>query len=84
MSDIEAQVRQILREALDVTEEQLTPNADLFEDLGGDSLDGTEIIMRVEEQFGIEIPDEDAQKLRTVQQLIDYVKSHAPAEAKKP
>lgn len=84
MVDIEARIKQILREALDVTEEQLTANADLIEDLDADSLDVAEIIMQLEESFGIEIPDEDAQKIRTVQQIIDYVKSHIPAEAKKP
>ncbi len=83
MADIEAEVKRILRESLDVTDEQLTPEADIFDDLGADSLDATEITMQLEDAFGMEVPDEDAQKLRKVQQIVDYVKAHVPAEAKK-
>ncbi len=82
MADIESQVKQILRESLDVTDDQLMPNADLFQDLGADSLDATQITMELEETFGIEIPDDDVQKIRTVQQLIDYVRSRVSVEAK--
>ncbi len=83
MPDIEAQVRQILRETLHVSDEQLTPTADVLDELGADSLDATRITMQLEETFGVEIPDEDAQKIRTVQELIECVRSHVPVGAKK-
>ena len=82
MGDIESEVKQILK-TLDAKEEQLVPDADLMNDLGADSLDITEMIMFLEEKYGIEIPDEDVPKIRTVQQVIDYVKNHLPAEARK-
>lgn len=80
MVGIETEVKRVIREALAVTEKQLTPDADLFDDLEADSLDVTEIVLQLEEAFGIEIPDEDAQKVRTVQEIIEYVKAHVPAE----
>jgi len=83
MDDIEARVRQIMVEQLGVSEDELTPNADIEQDLGADSLDRVQLTMALEEAFGIEIPDEDAEKIRTVQQVIDYVKTHLPAQVKK-
>ncbi len=83
MDDIEARVKRITTEQLDVSEDELTPGADIEHDLGADSLDRVELTMALEEAFGIEIPDEDAERIRTVQQVIDYVKSHLPAQVKK-
>ena len=69
-------VKGIIAENLDVDEQEITPDASFTEDLGADSLDIVELVMAFEEAFGIEIPDEDAEKITTVQQAIDYVKAH--------
>lgn len=71
---IEEKVRDIIVEQLSVNPEQVTPNASFIEDLGADSLDTVELVMAFEEEFGVEVPDEDAEKLHTVQQVIDYIK----------
>lgn len=76
MSNIEARVKKIIVEQLGVKEEQVTNEASFVEDLGADSLDTVELVMALEEEFECEIPDEDAEKITTVQQAIDYVKSH--------
>ncbi|MDF2530399.1 MAG: acyl carrier protein [Gammaproteobacteria bacterium] len=60
-----------------VKEEDVTPNASLVDDLGADSLDTVELVMALEEEFETEIPDEDAEKIATVQQITDYIKSHS-------
>ncbi|MDF2690363.1 MAG: acyl carrier protein [Gammaproteobacteria bacterium] len=74
---IEARVKKIIVEQLGVKEEDVTPNASLVDDLGADSLDTVELVMALEEEFETEIPDEDAEKITTVQQITDYIKSHS-------
>ncbi|KAB2932312.1 MAG: acyl carrier protein [Candidatus Contendobacter sp.] len=76
MSNIEARVRKIIIEQLGVKEEQVTNEASFVEDLGADSLDTVELVMALEEEFELEIPDEDAEKITTVQQAIDYIAAH--------
>jgi acyl carrier protein len=70
-------VKQIISEQLGVDESEVTPSASFVDDLGADSLDQVELVMALEEAFGVEIPDEDAEKIRTVQDAIDYVDKHA-------
>ena len=71
---VEEKVRKIIAEQLGVDEEDVTPEASFVEDLGADSLDTVELVMAFEEEFGIEIPDEDAEKILTVQNASDYIK----------
>ena len=73
MSSIEAQVKSIVAEQLGVKEEEVTNQASFVDDLGADSLDTVELVMALEEEFETEIPDEDAEKITTVQQAIDYI-----------
>ena len=77
MSDIEARVKKIIAEQLGVPESDVTNEKAFVADLGADSLDTVELVMAFEEAFEIEIPDEDAEKIRTVQEAIDYVGKHA-------
>jgi acyl carrier protein len=70
-------VRKIVCEQLDVEEEDVKAESSFVEDLGADSLDTVELVMALEEEFGIEIPDEDAEKIVTVQNVIDYLKEKA-------
>lgn len=72
-------VKQIIGEQLGVDESEVTPSASFVDDLGADSLDQVELVMALEEAFSVEIPDEDAEKIRTVQDAIDYVEKHARA-----
>ena len=72
----EDRVKEIIAKELEVEAQQLTPEAKFIEDLGADSLDIVELVMALEEEFGTEIPDEDAEKITTVQQAIDYIKAH--------
>ncbi len=72
-------VKQIIGEQLGVDEGEVTPSASFVDDLGADSLDQVELVMALEEAFSVEIPDEDAEKIRTVQDAIDYVEKHAKA-----
>lgn len=74
MGDLEDKVKAIIREQLDVAEEDVTPGASFADDLGADSLDLVELIMAMEEKFDISIPDEDAEKISTVQDAINYIK----------
>jgi len=73
MSSVEQQVKAIVAEQLGVKAEQVTNAASFVDDLGADSLDTVELVMALEEEFEIEIPDEDAEKITTVQQAIDYI-----------
>jgi acyl carrier protein len=73
MSNIEERVKKIIVEQLGVKDEEVTNEASFVDDLGADSLDTVELVMALEEEFKTEIPDEDAEKITTVQQAIDYV-----------
>jgi len=77
MADIEAKVKEIIINELGVDAEKVTPEASFVEDLGADSLDTVELVMAFEEEFGMEIPDEEAEKLRTVGDAINYISSNA-------
>ena len=70
---IEQRVKDIIVEQLGVNPEQVTPQASFIEDLGADSLDIVELVMAFEEEFGVEVPDEDAEKLQTVGDVIKYI-----------
>ncbi|MEE8529040.1 MAG: acyl carrier protein [Gammaproteobacteria bacterium] len=74
MSNIEAQVKSIVAEQLGVKEDEVTSDASFVDDLGADSLDTVELVMALEEEFECEIPDEEAEKITTVQHAIDYIK----------
>jgi acyl carrier protein len=73
-------VKSIIVESLGVDEEEVTAEASFQDDLGADSLDVVELVMAFEEQFGIEIPDEDAEKITRVKEAIEYIESHAKAK----
>jgi acyl carrier protein len=73
VSETETKVKQIIAEKLGVSEDKITATASFVDDLGADSLDQVELIMAFEDAFDIEIPDEDAEKLRTVKDAIDYL-----------
>lgn len=77
MSTIEDRVKKIIVEQLGVKEDEVKPEASFENDLGADSLDTVELVMALEEEFETEIPDEEAEKIRTVQAAIDYVKNHS-------
>ena len=72
---VEDKVKEIIIEQLGVEEDDVTPNAKFIEDLGADSLDTVELVMALEEEFGIEIPDEDAEKMSSVGDAIKYIES---------
>lgn len=73
---IEARVKAIVVEQLGVDESEVTNSSSFIEDLGADSLDTVELVMALEEEFGTEIPDEEAEKITTVQAAIDYINAH--------
>lgn len=73
-NSIEERVTKIVMEQLEVSEEQATPTASFVDDLGADSLDTVELVMALEEEFEVEIPDEVAEKITSIQEAIDYVK----------
>jgi acyl carrier protein len=73
----ETKVREIIAKELEVDVKQLTPEAKFIEDLGADSLDIVELVMALEEEFGLDIPDEDADKLKTVGDAMNYLQQHA-------
>ncbi len=74
MATVEERVKKIIAEQLGVEEDEVTPESSFVEDLGADSLDTVELVMALEEEFGIEIPDEDAEKILTVGKALDYIK----------
>ncbi|MCL1826368.1 MAG: acyl carrier protein [Betaproteobacteria bacterium] len=76
MSDIEQRVKKIVAEQLGVAETEIKNESSFVDDLGADSLDTVELVMALEEEFECEIPDEEAEKITTVQQAIDYVNAH--------
>ncbi len=80
MSTIEERVKQIVVEQLGVKEEEVSGDSSFVDDLGADSLDTVELVMALEEEFNCEIPDNEAEKITTVQQAIDYIKQHIQAE----
>jgi acyl carrier protein len=75
--EITEKVKQIISEQLGVEEAEVTPTASFVDDLGADSLDTVELVMALEENFDIEIPDDAAEKIRTVQDAIDYIDKHS-------
>ena len=77
MGTVDERVKKIIGEQLGVEEDEVTPEASCVEDLGADSLDTVELVMALEEEFGIEIPDEDAEKILTVGKALDYIKEKA-------
>ena len=75
-SEIFAKVKSIVTEQLSVEPDSVTPSANFADDLNADSLDTVELVMALEEEFETEIPDEEAEKIRTIQQAVDYIKQH--------
>jgi len=75
MATVEEKIKKIICEQLDVAEKDVVPEASFVDDLGADSLDQVELIMAMEEEFDISIPDEDAEKIGTVQNAVDYIKN---------
>ncbi|MEK6645441.1 MAG: acyl carrier protein [Candidatus Firestonebacteria bacterium] len=80
MAAIEDRVKEIIIDQLGVAAEQVTLEASFIDDLGADSLDTVELVMAFEEEFNMEIPDEDAEKIRTVTDAIEYIKNKAKTE----
>ena len=76
VEEIQQKVSSIVAEQLGVKEEEVTPQASFVDDLGADSLDTVELVMALEEEFETEIPDEEAEKITTVQLAVDYIKEH--------
>lgn len=79
MENIEGRIKQIVSEQLGIAQAEVKNEHSFVNDLGADSLDAVELLMAVEDEFGLEIPDEEAEKLTTVQQTIDYVRGKVPA-----
>ena len=75
-SNVEGKVRQIICEQLGVNEADVTLDASFIEDLGADSLDIVELVMALEEEYDMEISDEEAEKIRSVQDVVNYIESH--------
>lgn len=76
VQDVEARVKEIIVEQLGVDASEVAPQASFVNDLGADSLDTVELVMALEEEFDIEIPDEEAEKIQSVSQAVDYIKAH--------
>jgi acyl carrier protein len=79
MENIEQRVKKIIAEQLGVNEAEIKNDSSFVDDLGADSLDTVELVMALEEEFETEIPDEEAEKITTVQQAVDYIKAHSKA-----
>ena len=77
MAFSEERAKEIIAKELEVSTDQLRPDAKFIEDLGADSLDTVELVMALEEAFGLDIPDEDADKMKTVGDALDYLRSHS-------
>jgi acyl carrier protein len=75
-ASVQARVKEIVCEQLGVSADEVTPEASFIEDLGADSLDIVELVMALEEEYEMEIPDEDAEKIKTVQDVITYIEAH--------
>jgi acyl carrier protein len=80
MADVESRVKEIIVEQLGVDPAEVVTQASFVNDLGADSLDTVELVMAFEEEFGLEIPDEEAEKIQAVGQAIDYIKTHQPSK----
>jgi acyl carrier protein len=76
MSTVEERVKKVVEDQLSVNQDQITPEASFIDDLGADSLDTVELVMALEEEFGVEIPDEEAEKITKVGEAIDYINAH--------
>jgi acyl carrier protein len=76
--EIVRRVKDLIAESLGVNPTEVVPDASFIDDLGADSLDIVELVMAIEKEFGIEIPDEDAEKISTVQDAVDYIQNKAP------
>ena len=81
--EIFGKVKDLVSKQLSIDEKEITTDASFIEDLGADSLDTVELIMSLEEEFDIEIPDEEAEKIKTVQNVVDYIKNHLNSGAAK-
>jgi acyl carrier protein len=77
MEPVADRVKKIIVDQLGCEEDQVTPEASFVDDLGADSLDTVELVMALEEEFGLEIPDEDAEKITRVREAVDYIEKHA-------
>ena len=77
MENVEQRVRKIIAEQLGVNEGEIKNGSSFVDDLGADSLDTVELVMALEEEFETELPDEEAEKITTVQQAVDYIKAHS-------
>ena len=80
MENIEQAVKKIIAEQLGVNEAEIKNESSFVDDLGADSLDTVELVMAFEEEFGLEIPDEDAEKITRVKEAVDYIESHAKSK----
>jgi acyl carrier protein len=80
MEDIETRIKKVIADMLGVDDADMVPNASIVNDLGADDLDEVELIIALEEEFDIEIPDDEAEKLKTIGQVIDYINAHTKEE----